>query len=219
MLVKLWDAESGELIRTMSGHASQTPEGYSTALYAVAVSPDGRTLASGDRTGETVLWDVESGRELHRLKAPAFYTFDAQKRGRAIGGIRSLCFSPDGTRLALGGIGAVTNVDGFVGPCRVEMWDWQAGKRVFVGQDRHKAVLNHIAFHPSEPWIIGAGGGDGGGALAFWDLQQEKAAHVAKPPGHLQCFAFDAETPRLFAAGFGGFQIWSFDGKFEEKKS
>lgn len=212
MLVKLWDAETGELIRSMDGHARQTPEGYATALYAVAASGDGKTLASGDRIGDVVLWESETGKEIGRLKAPTFYTFDSVKRARAIGGIRSLCFSPDGLRLAIGGIGRVTNVDGFVGPCRVEVWDWQAGERLFTGQDGHKAVLNHVAFHPSEPWLIGAGGGDSGGILAFWDLKSEKPVYKAKPKGHLQQFALDATAPQILAAGHGGFQIWGFDG-------
>ncbi len=217
MLVKLWDAESGELIRTMDGHARQTPEGYTTALYAVAASSDGKTLASGDRIGDVVLWETETGKEIGRLKAPTFYTFDAVKRARAIGGIRSLCFSPQSERLAIGGIGRVTNVDGFVGPCRVEVWDWQAGQRVYTGQDDHKAVLNHLAFHPSESWLIGAGGGDSGGLFAFWDLKTEKPVHKAKPKGHVQQFVLDALRPQLFAAGYGGFQIWNFAGDPEEK--
>jgi len=211
MLVKLWDAETGSFIRAMDGHTRQTPEGYTTALYAIAASPDGKTLASGDRIGEIVLWETETGTETGRLQAPTFYTFDSRKRARAIGGIRSLCFSPDGTRLAIGGIGRVTNVDGFVGPCRVEIWDWQSGDRVFVGQDNHKAVFNHLAFHPSEPCLIAAGGGDSGGILAFWDFENDKLLQKAKPKGHLQHFVFDAAAPRILAVGFGGFQIWGFE--------
>jgi WD40 repeat protein len=213
MLVNLWDAETGQLIRSMDGHARQTPQGYATALYALAVSPDGKLLASGDRVGEVVLWELETGKEIGRLKAPVFYTFDSVKRARAIGGIRSLCFSPDGTKLAVGGIGKVTNVDGFVGPSRVEVWNWQAGEREFVGQDGHKAILNHLAFHPDEPLLIGAGGGDSGGILAFWDLEHEKPIHKAKPEGHLQQFALDMDNLQIHAVGHGGFQVWTFDGE------
>lgn len=211
MLVKLWDVESGALIRTLDSHARETPEGYATALYALAVSPDGKTLASGDRIGEVVLWETETGKEIRRLRAPEFYTFDSVKRARAIGGIRSLCFSPDGTQLAIGGIGKVTNVDGFVGPCRVEIWDPQTGERKFVGQDGHKAILNHLAFHPDGRLLLGAGGGDSGGILAIWDLKNEKPIHKAKPKGHLQHFVFDTENARIHAAGHEGFQTWTFD--------
>jgi WD40 repeat protein len=113
----------------------------------------------------------------------------------------------------------VTNVDGFVGPCRVELWDWRSGERRFTGEDGHKAVLNHVIFHPSQPWLIAAGGGDSGGILVFWDLQSQKLLHKAKPKGHIQRFALDLAAPLLLLSGHGGFQIWRFDGKPDEKKS
>ncbi len=191
MLLRIWRLDTGDLLHTLPGHAKQTPQGFSTALYAVAVSPDGKLLASADRIGEVRVWNADNGALLHKFQAPEFYTYDAAKRSRSIGGIRSLCFSPDGQKLAVAGIGQVTNVDGFVGPCRVEVWDIAQAKRVFVGQDGHKAVLNHVAFHPESPWLVAAGGGDGGGLIAFWNQQDEKPAHKAKLKGHVQRFTFD----------------------------
>ena len=208
MLVKVWDHQTGELLQTLEAHAKQTPQGFATALYTVAISPDGKTIATGDRVGEVCLWDSQSGQIIHRLQAPTFYTYDAVKRTRSLGGIRSVAFSPDGTKLAIAGIGAVTNVDGFVGPCRVEVWDWQTGKHLFTGQDEHKAVLNHVSFHPNEPWLIGAGGGDGGGVFAFWDQSSDTPNHKTKHKGHVQRFILEPSGQRLFAAGFGGFQIY-----------
>lgn len=209
MLVKLWDTESGKLLQTLEGHALQTPQGFATALYTVAVSPDGNTIATADRIGDVYLWNSDSGKLIRRFQAPAFYTYDATKRSRSIGGIRSVCFSPDGSRVAIAGIGAVTNVDGFVGPARVEVWDWNTGQRTLTVQDKHKAVLNHVAFHPTEPTLIAAGGGDSGGILGLWNGSDGKLIHKAKPKGHLQRFELDPEGKRLFAVGHGGFQIWN----------
>lgn len=209
MLVKLWDAKSGKLLRTFNGHPKQSPQGYSTALYAVTVSPDGKVLASGDRVGLVCLWNAETGELLGQLKAPTFYTYDSRTRVRSIGGIRSLCFSPDGSTLAIGGIGKVTNVDGFVGPCRVELWNWQSKKLLSTGQDKHKAIFNAMAFHPDKPCLITGGGGDGGGLLAFWDSKNAKLKHKAKPKGHIQRLILDTQKQRLLAAGFNGFQIWN----------
>lgn len=208
MRVKLWDAKTGRLLRTFEGHEKQTPQGYATALYALAVSPEGKTLASGDRIGEVCLWDVETGKLLQRLKAPGFYTYDPVKRVRSIGGIRSLCFSPDGKRLAISGIGQVTNVDGFVGPCRVEIWDWRNAKHTFTGQDSHKAVLNHVAFDATGKWLIAGGGGDSGGILAVWDGKAKQPVQKSKPKGHLHRFSLMPDG-RIVTAGYGGFQIWS----------
>ena len=210
MLVKIWDAAEGTLLATLDDHPKRTTEGYATALYAVAAAPDGKLLASGDRVGQIRVWDVDSGACVKKFHAPAFYTYDRAKRDRSIGGIRSLNFSADGTRLAVGGIGQVTNVDGFVGPARVEVWDVPSGERVFTGQAKHKAVLNHVAFDPSGTWLVGAGGGDSGGALVFWDLENESPHHLVKPKGHLQQFTFDDGGTTLYACGFAGWQIWRF---------
>jgi WD40 repeat protein len=208
MLLKIWEAASGKAIASLAGHAPRTPEGYLSALYATAVSPDGKYAASGDRAGFVRVWDLATGRTLAEFRAAEFYTFDAPKRERSLGGVRGLAFAPDGSRLALSGIGPVTNIDGFVGPCRVELWDWKAARRIAVGQNPHQAILNHVAFGPEGTWLIGAGGGDGGGALLLWDAAGTTVPYLAKPKGHLHSFVLDAAGTRLYAAGHGGFQVW-----------
>lgn len=209
MLVKIWDASTGELSRSLTGHERQTPQGFATALYTAAVSPDGKTIATADRIGDVCVWHVESGKMLRRIQAPEFYTYDSVKRSRSLGGIRSVNFSPDGLHIAIAGIGAVTNVDGFVGPARIEIWDWQKGERTLAIQDKHNAVLNHVIFHPTRPLIIAGGGGDGGGVLVFCDKAKGSVTHLAKPKGHLQRFSLDPKGERVLAAGAGGFQIWN----------
>lgn len=212
MLVKLWDAATGEHVRSMSGHAAKTPEEFATAIYALAASRDGKYLASGDRIGEVCVWEIESGKLAARLQAPEFYTYDRKQRDRSIGGIRALLFLPDG-RLAIGGLGPVSNVDGFVGPARFELWDWQAGKMLYRGQDKHHAILEQLEYLPEQNMMIGAGGGDAGPFLGFWDLAAEAPLHKAKPKTHIHHFVFDHAGPRLLAVGDGGFQIWSFAGQ------
>lgn len=208
MLVKVWNAATGKLIGSLAGHDQRTPQGYLSALYAAAVSPDGRYAASGDRAGFIRVWDLQTMKSVTEFRAVELYTFDAVKRARAIGGARGLAFSSDGSRLAVSGIGPVTNVDGFVGPCRVELWDWKASHRLSVGENKHQAILNHVAFGPTSSWLTVAGGGDGGGALVFWDSASTSTPHVAKPKGHLHAFVLDAEGKHLYTVGHGGFQVW-----------
>lgn len=212
MLLKLWDAGTGELVKTFDGHERKSPEGFATALYAVAASLDGKYLASGDRIGHVRLWEIESGNLATRLKAPEFYTYDRRTRDRSIGGIRALRFLPDG-RLAIGGLGPVSNVDGFVGPARFELWDWQAGKMLMRCQDKHHAILDHLEFLPDRNLMIGGGGGDAGPFLGFWDVTAEAPLHKAKAKKHIHHFVFDPAGPRILAVGHGGFQIWNFPAK------
>ena len=207
MRLRVWDADRGTELATLAGHDPKVPEGYLSAIYALAVSTDGKYAATGDRAGFVRVWDLTAMCQTAGFRAAELYTFDSVKRARAIGGVRGLAFSPDGIRLAVSGIGPVTNVDGFVGPCRIELWDWRAGERVRIGQDKHQAILNHVAFGPAGAGAVAAGGGDGGGAIVFWDTAGTPP-HVAKPKGHLQAFALDSAGTRLYAVGYGGFQVW-----------
>src|SRR5262249_1582130 len=60
MLVKIWETDTGKLVRSLAGHAAQTPQGHVTALYAVAVSPDGKYVASADRIGAVRVWETDT---------------------------------------------------------------------------------------------------------------------------------------------------------------
>lgn len=82
--VRVWDPETGKLVRALIGHNSY--------VYSLDWSPDGRTLASGGAFDATVrLWDVETGRPLRILRGHPAY-------------ISLVKWAPDGTTvLASGG--------------------------------------------------------------------------------------------------------------------
>lgn len=225
MLVKTWDARTGELRHQFAGHKAETPEGYLSALYAVAASPREPVIASGDRTGEVRVWELHTEREALCTEREAakfscgdFYTFDAVKRDRSMGGVRRLRFSPDGTKLAVAGIGAVSNVDGFVGPNRLEVWDWRAGKRLAVLQDSHNGVLNDVRWTRDGKHLIAGGGGDAGGLLISWSVAElASGAALKADPKPLEKIKLKGHPHRLHlldgdralaVVGFGGVQIW-----------
>lgn len=76
--VRVWDAQSGKLRRTLPGPPNEG---------AMAISPDGRVIAAGDRTRAIVLWSVATGQKLRALKGLRVHA-------------RTLDFSPQGATLA-----------------------------------------------------------------------------------------------------------------------
>ncbi|MBW3595768.1 MAG: PQQ-binding-like beta-propeller repeat protein [Planctomycetes bacterium] len=208
MVARLWDAQTGEKIHELRGHAEQTPHHYPSMLYACAFSPDSRQLATADRTGRVVVWDAESGKELTAVEAPEMYTWDPKQRRHSIGGPRSLAFSPDGKLLAVGGMGQVGNIDHLGGQARLEVFDWQSGERTHefaVGS--FKGLVERLAFHPGGDWLLGAGG-DNGGFLIFFDLDKKKILHETKAPMHVHDFALSESCDTLFAVGHNRIVVW-----------
>ena len=75
-----------------------------------AMSADGKTVASGDFSGEIKLWDAVSGKEIRTLKA-----FEKGHTGNVI----SVAFSPDGRWVSSFSIDS---------SCR--LWEVQSGKQL-----------------------------------------------------------------------------------------
>jgi WD40 repeat protein len=170
-------------------------------LYACAFSADGKFLATGDKVGHVVVWNVTTGQPVTRLDAPGFYTWDPRARVHSIGGIRSLAFSPDGRRLAIGGIGKIGNIDHLDGKARVEVYDWQSGKRTNeFGKGKFNGLVNHLEFHPQGRWLLGAGGA-GDGFLLFFDIAANRALREEKVPMHCHSFAISESADTVYVAG------------------
>ena len=74
-----FSAADGRLVRTFAGHTD--------ALYALALSPDGKQLATGGYDQKIKLWDLATGKEKNTLKGHN-------------GSINALSYRPDGNVLA-----------------------------------------------------------------------------------------------------------------------
>lgn len=199
MVCRLWNARTGERIHELRGHAERTPAHFSSMLYVCVFSPDGTKLATGDRIGHVKIWDVASGRQLSTLDVPVLYTWDGVQRIRSIGGIRGLAFSPDGTQLAVGGVGQIGNVDALQGPSTVEIFNIERAERTqrFTGPN---GIVNRLFWHPRNQWVCAVGGG-ASGLILFWDPTARSMIHQASMPMHVHDAVFDEDFTTLYAVG------------------
>ncbi len=74
--IKLWDATTGQLLRTLPARAQ---DGHTLGVLSLSFSPDGKTLASGSADHTAKLWDTSGGKLLRTLAdagSPVAYTSD-----------------------------------------------------------------------------------------------------------------------------------------------
>jgi WD40 repeat protein/tRNA A-37 threonylcarbamoyl transferase component Bud32 len=140
--VKVWDAQTGQQLLDLKGHAN--------IVLSVAFSPDGKRLASasGANTtpptpGEVKVWDAQTGQEAFPLKGHT-------------GPVKSVAFSPNGKRLASGS-----------GDKTVKVWDAQSGQQL-LDLKGHTDTVWSMAFSPDGQRL--ASGSDDK-TVKVWDAQ------------------------------------------------
>jgi WD40 repeat protein len=153
---RLWDTNTGRPIRVLHpedvrGHDARPAEDAGGMFTAVALSPDGTTLAAcssseapafGDR--QTRLWDVRTGRLIQTFGRP-------QSRGRLA------AFSPDGSTLATSGQGKA-----------IALWDVKSGQ-----------LLRELIGHP-HPALSAAFSADGRTLVSGADYRTVKVWDVGR---------------------------------------
>ncbi len=82
---RLWDVATGEM--KVEARAGTTPEMHVSAVYWLAYSPDGKTIATASQDKTIKLWDGQTGKYRATLKG------HKEK-------VNCVAFSPDGTTLA-----------------------------------------------------------------------------------------------------------------------
>ena len=131
--VHLWDAETGEEIRILTGHPS--------SVFSVVFSPDGKTIVSGGITGDIRLWGVNTGRHIRTL-------------GRH-SAVVSIAFSPDSKTITSGHWK------------EIRLWDAETGEEIRTLTGHHTSSVSSVAFSPAGK-TIASGGGDG--TVMLWEL-------------------------------------------------
>ncbi len=151
-------------IRTPLSQASvlMTLTGHNDIVTSVALSPSGKTIASGSRDGTIKLWDIETGDLINILPTNSNY-------------INTVAFSIDGSIVA-GGIGWVGRYGGTGGEIR--LWNVKTGKliRTISG---HEGVVMSVMFSPDGK-ALASGSMDN--TLMTWDFRTGELLQTLK--GH-----------------------------------
>jgi hypothetical protein len=121
-----FDAQKARAIAEQQRNRVVELTGQSAAL---AVSPDGRTIATGDKDGSVGLWDFNTGKAISSLKGHQ-------------GTVSGLAFSPDGKLLA------TASWDG-----TVAIWDIPAG-RVLSRLIGHTNAVIGVGFSPDGTTVL-----------------------------------------------------------------
>jgi WD40 repeat protein/serine/threonine protein kinase/cytochrome c-type biogenesis protein CcmH/NrfG len=163
--VQLWEA------------VSQKPRGKPLAagwVKALAFSPDGTTLVTGDVHGFVRRWDLATRQERGELS-------------RHLGPIMCLAFSPDGTKFLTGSMDLTARV-----------WDAKTGKPIGLPM-AHEQPVTGAAFN-LDGKIVLTGSVDRGARL--WDAATGKLLGPAmRPGGAILAVAFDGNSVLTWTEG------------------
>lgn len=119
-IIKLWHPQTGKLLRTLNHHTK--------VVNCIAISPDGKLLASGSDDCTIKLWHLHTGELLSTIPA-------------RMSRVTAVAISPDGKTLASG------NCD------NIYLWNLQTGKRIHTLED-NSGWVDSLGFSPDGEKII-----------------------------------------------------------------
>lgn len=181
-------------------------------VYAIAFSPDGQFLATGDNNNLVCLWQISDGQPRLILKGHTSRVW-------------SVAFSPDGTTLASGS----EDQGG------IRLWDVATGDSLAILQPTRPHSFKSVDWHPAGDILASSGNSD---TIWLWDVHRKHCLNTLQghsgwvvsvawsPNGQILASGSQDQTIRLWDANTGeclktliGHHsvvwsvAWSLDGK------
>ncbi len=163
--------------------------GHGDRVTSVAISPDGKIIASGSLDTTIKLWDLASGKLLETITEHS-------------GAVTCVTFSQDGQRLA----SSSANPDG-----TIKLWDVNTGKLTGTLKADDWIVLSvwSIAFSPDGKTLVSGHHADS--TVKIWDVTTQKLLHTLR--GHVwavHSVAFSLDGQTVASGSFdGNIKLWN----------
>jgi WD40 repeat protein len=120
-------------------------EGHEFTVWSLAITQDGLTVVSGGQDATIRLWDITTGKEMHKFVGHG-------------GPVYGLVIMPDGHRLV-----SIADKD-----LAVKIWDFET-KSLKTSLAPNSAHINAVAVSPDQRFIV-TGGDDG--IIRYWDIER-----------------------------------------------
>lgn len=145
----LWDARTGNKIGRVGGHVFRPTPGALidwAGIVGLAYSPDGKRIVSGSWDGTARVWDAQ------RMWPPGRPEPLLVFRGHS-GKVKCVAFSPDGVRVASGGVEPVWVWSRVRQAAELKLWDAKDGREVLSLQG-HTGTITAVAYCPEGKRIV-----------------------------------------------------------------
>lgn len=168
--IKLWDVASGNLVREFKAAPDAAPivevkkddkkdppkaepkkddgpQGHRDQVFSIALTKDGKFLASGSSDRSVKLWDTATGRVVRDFRNPDLKpVFPGEPAPSHPGWVHSLRFTPDGQFLVTAGAAPRSR-------SYLAVWNVSNGQRVF-GAERDLGPIHSTSLSPDGTRLV-----------------------------------------------------------------
>jgi WD40 repeat protein/serine/threonine protein kinase len=176
--IRITDVETQQTLATLSGHDKHL-------LTALAISPDGEQIATGDASGGVQIRESRTGKSLHAFRSTWAYA-----------GVTDLAFSPDGRWLAYSG-----GQDSML-----RIFDCTTWREVHSLTPRSGFAVGGIDFSPDSRWIAAS---NEDRTVQMWDVTTGRELHSLR--GHLDtawALTFSPDGQRVVGGSGNEWHVW-----------